>query len=121
MYKIELRTEEEKEKELIHRDRGVRKVIQSTKAIDRAEARANRSPVTMEYSGYRIAPGYIVQFTSESYTIEEHFATIGQSFAADVISGLGYYAHDLTESQIDAVFSDPNVDGVTQNSYGKWC
>ena len=58
------------------------------------------------FPGFKNATGYIVQFNSENYTIHDHFQRIGQKCSADNISGTGYYAPALNQSQIDAVCSD---------------
>ena len=58
------------------------------------------------FTGFKNATGCFVQFNSENYTIHDHFQRIGQKLSADNISGTGYYAPALHQSQNDAVCSD---------------
>lgn len=105
--------------ERVRRDPGVKEVVEVTEQQRKAAQRSNRTFVTHPASGFTDAPGYLVHFASRSYTVSEHFAKIGLRFECNEYEGSGYHA-DLTQSQLEAVFSDWNVDEVTRNAYGKY-
>lgn len=98
-------------RERVRRDPGVKKITQ----FGDDQWLRSRQPNTTE-PGWEKAPGCIVAFADpESYSTEAHFERIGRIFNHRSIPYTGYCA----EAQLEDVFSDPNVDYVEENTYGK--